>query len=67
MGAYTYGLLNTYFGLGFWAVLPVGGIMAALFGLMLGFPVLRLKGDYLAIVTLASVKSSASCWKTGPA
>ena len=52
MGAYTYGLLNTYFGLGFWAVLPVGGIMAALFGLMLGFPVLRLKGDYLAIVTL---------------
>lgn len=53
VGAYTYGLLNTYFGLGFWAVLPVGGIMAALFGLMLGFPVLRLKGDYLAIVTLA--------------
>ena len=52
VGAYTYGLLNTYFGLGFWAVLPVGGIMAALFGLMLGFPVLRLKGDYLAIVTL---------------
>ena len=41
VGAYTYGLLNTYFGLGFWAVLPVGGIMAALFGLMLGFPVLR--------------------------
>lgn len=53
VGAYTYGMLNTYFGLGFWAVLPVGGIMAALFGLMLGFPVLRLKGDYLAIVTLA--------------
>ena len=52
VGAYTYGLLNTYFGLGFWAVLPVGGVMAALFGLMLGFPVLRLKGDYLAIVTL---------------
>ena len=52
VGAYTYGLLNTYFGLGFWSVLPVGGIMAALFGLMLGFPVLRLKGDYLAIVTL---------------
>lgn len=38
VGAYTYGLLNTYFGLGFWAVLPVGGIMAALFGLMLGSP-----------------------------
>ena len=44
--------VGAYFGLGFWAVLPVGGIMAALFGLMLGFPVLRLKGDYLAIVTL---------------
>ena len=52
VGAYTYGLLNTYFGLGFWAVLPIGGVMAAIFGLMLGFPVLRLKGDYLAIVTL---------------
>lgn len=52
VGAYTYGLLDTYFGLGFWAVLPIGGIMAALFGLLLGFPVLRLKGDYLAIVTL---------------
>lgn len=52
VGAYTYGLLDTYFGLGFWAVLPVGGVMAALFGLLLGFPVLRLKGDYLAIVTL---------------
>lgn len=52
VGAYTYGLLNHYFGLGFWAVLPVGGLMTALFGLMLGFPVLRLKGDYLAIVTL---------------
>ncbi|MEG2005802.1 MAG: branched-chain amino acid ABC transporter permease, partial [Bilophila sp.] len=52
VGAYTYGLLDTYFGLGFWAVLPVGGVMAALFGLLLGFSVLRLKGDYLAIVTL---------------
>lgn len=52
VGAYTYGLLNHYFGLGFWAVLPVGGLVTALFGLMLGFPVLRLKGDYLAIVTL---------------
>ena len=52
VGAYTYALLNHYFGLGFWAVLPVGGLVTALFGLMLGFPVLRLKGDYLAIVTL---------------
>ena len=68
VGAYTYGLLNTYFGLGFWAVLPVGGIMAALFGLMLGFPVLRLKGDYLAIVTLAFgeiIKEIVTCLIVG--
>jgi branched-chain amino acid transport system permease protein len=52
VGAYTYALLNTHFGLGFWAVLPIGGGLAALFGIILGFPVLRLRGDYLAIVTL---------------
>ncbi len=52
VGAYTYALLNQAFGLGFWACLPVGGLMAVLFGLGLGFPVLRLRGDYLAIVTL---------------
>jgi branched-chain amino acid transport system permease protein len=52
VGAYSYGLLNHHFGLGFWTVLPVGAIMGALFGIILGFPVLRLRGDYLAIVTL---------------
>lgn len=52
VGAYAYGLLHQYFGLGFWVCLPLGGILAALFGLGLGFPVLRLRGDYLAIVTL---------------
>lgn len=52
VGAYSYALLNYHFGLGFWVVLPLGGIMAALFGIVLGFPVLRLRGDYLAIVTL---------------
>ncbi len=52
VGAYGYALLNQYFGLGFWACLPLGGLLAALFGLGLGFPVLRLRGDYLAIVTL---------------
>jgi branched-chain amino acid transport system permease protein len=52
VGAYSYALLNYHFGLGFWTVLPVGAGMAALFGILLGFPVLRLRGDYLAIVTL---------------
>ncbi len=52
VGAYTYALLNHHFGLGFWTVLPVGGILGCLFGIVLGFPILRLRGDYLAIVTL---------------
>lgn len=52
VGAYSYALLNLHFGLGFWTVLPIGGMIAAMFGILLGFPVLRLRGDYLAIVTL---------------
>lgn len=52
IGAYTYALLNHYYGLGFWQSLPLSGLVAAGFGLLLGFPVLRLRGDYLAIVTL---------------
>lgn len=52
IGAYTYALLNHYYGIGFWESLPIAGIVAAAFGLLLGFPVLRLRGDYLAIVTL---------------
>lgn len=52
VGAYTYALLSEYYGLGFWTCLPIAGAMAALFGFLLGFPVLRLRGDYLAIVTL---------------
>jgi branched-chain amino acid transport system permease protein len=53
VGAYSYALLSTHFGLSFWLLLPMAGIFAALWGIMLGFPVLRLRGDYLAIVTLA--------------
>jgi branched-chain amino acid transport system permease protein len=53
VGAYSYALLSTTFGLSFWLCLPVAGILAAFWGVLLGFPVLRLKGDYLAIVTLA--------------
>ncbi|BEL92343.1 high-affinity branched-chain amino acid ABC transporter permease LivM [Serratia marcescens] len=52
IGAYTYALLNHYYGLGFWESLPLAGIVTAVFGFLLGFPVLRLRGDYLAIVTL---------------
>ncbi|AZO39767.1 high-affinity branched-chain amino acid ABC transporter permease LivM [Mesorhizobium sp. M7D.F.Ca.US.005.01.1.1] len=53
LGAYAYALLATHFGLSFWILLPTAGAMAALWGVLLGFPVLRLRGDYLAIVTLA--------------
>jgi branched-chain amino acid transport system permease protein len=52
VGAYSYGLLNHHFGLGFWTVLPIGASLGFLFGILLGFPVLRMRGDYLAIVTL---------------
>jgi branched-chain amino acid transport system permease protein len=53
VGAYSYALLSSYFGLSFWVLLPLAGILAAFWGMILGFPVLRLRGDYLAIVTLA--------------
>jgi branched-chain amino acid transport system permease protein len=53
VGAYSYALLATTFGLSFWICLPLAGCLAALWGIILGFPVLRLRGDYLAIVTLA--------------
>lgn len=53
VGAYSFGLLSTTVGLGFWVCLPLAGLLAACWGLLLGFPVLRLRGDYLAIVTLA--------------
>jgi branched-chain amino acid transport system permease protein len=53
VGAYSYALLSAHFGFSFWLLLPMSGILAALWGVILGFPVLRLRGDYLAIVTLA--------------
>ena len=53
VGAYSYALLSSHFGLSFWLLLPIAGILSAFWGVILGFPVLRLRGDYLAIVTLA--------------
>jgi branched-chain amino acid transport system permease protein len=53
VGAYSYALLAKEFGMSFWILLPLAGILAGFCGLLLGFPVLRLRGDYLAIVTLA--------------
>ncbi len=64
VGAYTYGMFFRYAGQFFinagistgwmfWIAIPLGGIMAAVFGVLLSLPVLRLRGDYLAIVTLA--------------
>jgi branched-chain amino acid transport system permease protein len=52
VGAYSYALFALNFDLGFWTCLPIAGALAACFGILLGFPVLRLRGDYLAIVTL---------------
>jgi branched-chain amino acid transport system permease protein len=52
VGAYAYALLSTQYGWSFWEALPVAGAIAAGFGILLGYPILRLRGDYLAIVTL---------------
>jgi branched-chain amino acid transport system permease protein len=55
IGAYLYAwLASPHFGLHlpFWLVLPLGAMLAGLFGVLLGSPTLRLRGDYLAIVTL---------------
>jgi len=53
VGAYSCALLGKTFGLSFWILLPLAGILSSFWGILLGFPVLRLRGDYLAIVTLA--------------
>jgi len=53
VGSYTVALLGNHFGFSFWLCLPIAGILAAFWGILLGIPVLRLRGDYLAIVTLA--------------
>ncbi len=52
LGAYSYALLAQTFGIGFWTALPIAGLIAAGTGLIVGLPVLRLRGDYFAIITL---------------
>lgn len=52
VGAYTYSLLNLNFGLGFWTCLPIGIVLGAITGCIIGYPTLKMRGDYLAIVTL---------------
>ncbi len=52
VGAYTYGILYRFFGVGFWVALPIGAVLSVVAGVLLALPVLRLRGDYLAIVTL---------------
>ncbi|MFG1397113.1 branched-chain amino acid ABC transporter ATP-binding protein/permease [Roseixanthobacter pseudopolyaromaticivorans] len=53
IGAYTAGVMAMHFGIGFWPAIPLGIIVAALFGVVLAFPALRVTGPYLAMVTLA--------------
>lgn len=52
IGAYTYALLNIHAGIGFWPALPLAVGLSAAAGFLLAVPALRLRGDYLAIVTL---------------
>ncbi len=52
VGAYTYGILFRFFGIGFWVALPIAAVLSTIAGILLALPVLRLRGDYLAIVTL---------------
>jgi branched-chain amino acid transport system permease protein len=52
VGAYSYSLLNLNFGISFWLALPIGMLIGAVFGCIIGYPTLRMRGDYLAIVTM---------------
>ena len=52
VGAYTYSLLNLTFGISFWAALPLGIVLGMVAGCIIGYPTLKMRGDYLAIVTL---------------
>ncbi len=56
VGAYGFGVSVSYFGLGFWAAILVAVLCAVVFALILGIPTLKLRGDYLAIVTIAAAE-----------
>ncbi len=67
IGAYTTALLSTRFGLSFWECLPFAALAASAAGILLGFPVLRLRGDYFAIVTLGFgeiIRIVANNWRS---
>jgi branched-chain amino acid transport system permease protein len=67
IGAYTTAILGVDFGLSFWACLPLSAAMAAAAGILLGFPVLGLRGDYFAIVTLGFgeiIRIVANNWRS---
>jgi branched-chain amino acid transport system permease protein len=52
VGAYTYALLNLHYSMSFWVCLPIAAALACIAGCIIGYPTLRMRGDYLAIVTL---------------
>lgn len=56
IGAYVYALLSTKLGISFWLAMPIGGLIASGAGFVLGIVTLRLRGDYLAIVTLGFIQ-----------
>jgi len=67
IGAYAYAILGTRFGLSFWECLPLAALFSAAAGMLLGFPVLRLRGDYFAIVTLGFgeiIRIVANNWRS---
>src|SRR5262249_12929500 len=66
IGAYWTALLSTHFGVSFWLLLPTGAVLAAVFGVVLWYPTLRLSGAYLAIVTLGFreiIRSALNNWR----
>jgi len=72
VGAYTYALLNLHLGWPFWVGLPVSGLVAGAAAVLLGLPAIRVRGDYLAIVTLGFgeivrvVVTNLEDWTGGP-